>query len=205
MLIDAEGTERRIALPGVLAGSEPPGQNPEPRSVMPALAVRDGRAYVAADSRVVEVDLAGGEQRAHAIFGARAAKRAASQRSIQFVGPHTLAVSGTEAGLGPVGLRVVDTRTWSVKLIAGAGRGSVALPGGGLAAWPSDRGLALHDADGTRRATVLRGRSIVQVQTAGRYAYAVTVRPAHRTYVVELRSGRVVKTLPTAQPGRLLG
>ena len=86
----------------------------------------------------------------------------------------------------------------------GAGRGSVALPGGGLAAWPSDRGLALHDADGTRRATVLRGRSIVQVQTAGRYAYAVTVRPAHRTYVVELRSGRVVKTLPTAQPGRFL-
>ena len=96
VLVDAEGTERRIALPGVLAGSEPPGRNPEPRSVTPALAVRDGRAYVAADSRVVEVDLAGGEQRAHAIFGARAAKRAASQRSIQFVGPHTLAVSGTE-------------------------------------------------------------------------------------------------------------
>ena len=204
VLIDAEGAERRIALPGVLAGSEPPGQNPEPRSVMPALAVRDGRAYVATDARVVEVDLAGGEQRAHPVFGARAAKRAASQRSIQFVGPHALAVSGLEVDR-PVGLRVVDTRTWAVKRISGAGRGSVALPGGGLAAWPSRRGLALHDADGTRRATVLRGRSIVQVQTAGRYAYAVTMRPAHRTYVVDVRSGRVVKTLPTAQPGRLLG
>jgi len=113
------------------------------------------------------------------------------------------------------GLRVVDTRTWGVKVIARGGRsssvrprgerGSLPLPGGGFAGWPSNRGLALFDADGERRVTALRKRRILQVQVAGRYAYAVAYEPRHRTYVVELSSGRVVKTLPTAQPGRLIG
>ena len=193
-------------------------QNPEPRSLRPDVVVRDGRAYVGDRRPRREVDLADGEQRAHAIFGARAAKRVASQRSIEFVGPQQLAVSGAEIGhteAVSAGLRVVDTRTWGVKVIARGGRassvrpggerGSLPLPGGGFAGWPSNRGLALvRRGRATRRVTALRKRRIAQLQVAGRYAYAVAYEPKHRTYVVELSSGRVVKTLPTAQPPRLL-
>jgi hypothetical protein len=53
--------------------------------------------------------------------------------------------------------------------------------------------------------TALRNRRILQLQVAGRDACAVAYNPKHRTYVVDLRSGRVVKTLPTAQPERLIG
>jgi len=217
-LVDAEGAERRIPLPGVTAGSEPAGQDPHPRDVMPGLAVRDGRAYVATDASVVDVDLVTGEQRTHAVAGARAAKRGVSQRFVAVVGPHQLAVSGRDVGereAVSAGLRVVDTRTWGVKVIARGGapvdvspggeNGALPLPGGGFAGWPSPRGLALFTADGEPRVTALRKRSVRQVQIAGRYAYAVSTRPTHRTYVVELSSGRVVKTLPTAQPPRLLG
>ena len=217
-LIDGEGSEHRITLAGVPAGDEPAGSNPDPRSLRPDVVVRDGRAYVATDTRVVEVDLADGAQRAHAIFGARAAKRVASQRSIESVGPHQLAVSGMEVGhteAVSAGLRVVDTRTWGVKVLArgggesdvrpGEGRGARPLPGGGFAGWPSNRGLSLFTAEGDRRVTALRKRRIAQLQVADRYAYAVAYEPKHRTYVVELSSGRVVKTLPTAMPPRLLG
>ena len=94
VLIDAEGAERRIALPGVLAGSEPPGKNPEPRSVMPGLAVRDGaRTWRPTPASSRSTSPAASSARTRSSGPARR-KRAASQRSIQFVGPHTLAVSG---------------------------------------------------------------------------------------------------------------
>jgi hypothetical protein len=206
-LLDAGGNERRYPLPGVPAGFVPPDADGNARSITPGLAVRDGVAYIATDTRVVEVDVSDGARIAHPL-GAKAAKGSdGNLRSIAFVGPHQVAVSGEDhAGESVrwIGLRVVDTRSWAVRRIEGGARGALPLPGGGLAAWPANRGLALLDANGHRRRTVLRGRRLVQLQAAGRYAYAVAYEPRHRTYVVDLRSGRVVRTLPTAQPGRLL-
>ena len=48
-------------------------------------------------------------------------------------------------------------------------------------------------------------RHVVQVQYASHYADAVTYRPRHKTFVIALRTGRVVRRLPTAQPGIVLG
>jgi hypothetical protein len=149
-LIDAAGNERRIPLPGVLAGSVPPDAGGNSREVTPSLAVRDEVAYIATDTRVVEVGLTRGEQIAHAL-GATAHVAKGSNgnlRSITFVGPHQLAVSGQDyAGeaVRQIGLRVVDTRTWAVRRVAGGARGALPLPGGGLAAWSTNRGLALLD------------------------------------------------------------
>jgi hypothetical protein len=155
---------------------------------------------------VIEVDLTNGARITHAT--ARAAKGSdGNLRTIAFVGPHQLAVGGEDhAGetVRSIGLRVVDISTWAVRPLAGGAHGALPLPGGGLAAWPTNRGLALLDENGRRRRTVLRGRRLVQVQAAGRYVYAVAHEPKHRTYVIDLRSGRVVHTLLTAQPGRML-
>jgi hypothetical protein len=207
-LVDAAGNERRYPLPGVLAGFVPPDADGNAREITPGLAVRNGVAYIATDTRVLEVDLATGARIAHPLRAtARAAKGSdGNLRTITFVGPHQLTVGGEDhAGetVRSIGLRIVDMRTWAARRLAGA-RGELALPGGGLAAWPANRGLALLDETGRRRWTVLRGHQLVQVQAAGHYAYAVTHEPKHRTYVVDLRIGRVVHTLPTAQPGRLL-
>jgi hypothetical protein len=205
-LVDAAGNERRYPLPGVPAGFVPPDADGNAREITPGLAVRDSVAYIATDTRVLAVDLTNGARITHAT--ARAAKGSEGNlRTITFVGPHQLAVSGEDRAsetVRSIGLRVVDTRTWAVRRVAGGARGALPLPGGGLAAWPTNRGLALLDENGQRRRTVLRGRRLVQVQAAGRYVYAVAHEPKHRTYVVDFRSGRVVRTLPTAQPGRLL-
>ena len=60
------------------------------------------------------------------------------------------------------------------------------------------------DRAGHRRATLLRRHRLVQVQYAAHYAYAVATRPRHRTWVIDLRTDRVLRRLATAQPGILL-
>lgn len=221
VLINAGGDQRRIALPGITAGLVPPpgsGHGDIARERTPGLAVRGGAAFIASatDPRVVEVDLASGRLRGHALGGARAAKGTeGSQREIAFVGPHTLAVAGVDIATAPdgaevqraAGLSLVDARTWRVRLVTADARSFTPLPGGGLALWQADdppRGLVLLDGDGRRRATVLRRHPLVQVQYAAHYAYAVATRPRHRTWVIDLRTGRVVRSLATAQPGILL-
>jgi hypothetical protein len=220
VLIDAAGHQRRIALPGVTAGLVPPsgsGHTDIARERTPGLAVRGGAAFIASatDPQVVEVDLASGRMRGHALGGARAAEGVeGSRREIAFVGPHTLAVAGADTATAPdgreiqrpAGLRLVDVRTWRDRLVIPAARSVTPLAGGGLALWPGDgqRGLVLLDSDGHRRATLLRRHPLVQVQYAAHYAYAVSTRPRHRTWVIDLRTGRVVCRLATAQPGILL-
>jgi hypothetical protein len=220
VLIDIAGHQRRIALPGITAGLVPPtgsGHTDIARERTPGLAVRGDTAFIASatDLRVVEVDLVRGRLRGHALGGARAAKGTeGSQREIAFVGPHTLAVTGVDITTAPdraeiqrpTGLRLVDARSWRDRLLTADARTFTPLPGGGLALWPGDRprGLVLLDSDGHRRATLLRRHRLVQVQYAAHYAYAVATRPRHRTWVIDLRTGRVVRRLATAQPGILL-
>jgi hypothetical protein len=222
VVIDGGGHQRRIALPGITAGLVPPpgsGRRDIARERTPGLAVRGGAAFIASatDARVVRVDLASGRSTSHSFSDARAAKGVeGTEREIGFVGPHTLAIAGVDITTAPnggevqhpVGLRLVDTRTWDVRLAAPGASAFTPLPGSGLALWPVDqpaRGLILLNSDGRRRATVLRRQRLVQVQYAAHYAYAVATRPRHRTWVIDLRTGRIIRSLATAQPGVLLG
>jgi hypothetical protein len=207
-LIDPAGHERRIALPGIAAGRvlPAPAADDVARERSPGLTVRGGTAYVATtDGRAVEIDLATGARRDHPLDAAQAAKQLdGRQRELAFVGPHQLAVSGFDSTPGteaqrPIGLWLIDTRTWGVRLIAAATGGFTPLQGGGFAFNPP-RGLVVDDAAGRTRATLLPQRSLVNVRFSRHYAYLIATRPSHRTWVVDLRSGRIVGRLPTAQP-----
>jgi hypothetical protein len=220
VLIDGRGRQRRIALPGITAGLVPPGRSGIARERTPGLAVRGGDAFIASatDARVVEVDLASARLRSYTLSDAQAAKGVedTERKEIGFVGPHMLAVAGVDITTTPngaereraTGLRLVDTRTWKVRLAEPDASVFTPLPEGGLALWPIShpaRGLVLLNSDGRRRTTVLRRQALVQVQYAGHYAYAVATRPRHRTWVIDLRTRHVIHSLPTAQPGVVLG
>ena len=147
-LIDADGDERRIALPGVPAGLRAAGEDGVARAVTPDLAVRDGARTSRPTSRVVEVDLAdrrAARARARQPRARGQAARTAPSGSIAVRRPAHARGLGETSASGwpgrPAGRRHADLGRDG--RIAGGARGSVALPGGGLAAWPSDRGLAL--------------------------------------------------------------
>jgi hypothetical protein len=221
VLVDREGRERRIALPGITAGLVPPA-SPDgiAQTRTPGLAIAGGRAFVASatEPRIVEVDLASGVAVDHPLATAEAAKGSqGSERQIAPIGPGRLALTGAEyddtatvtaARQRPAGLRIVDTRTWRARLEDPAASRFDVVPGGGLALWnagaPGRTGVTLLDRAGRRTATLLRGRRLVRLQLAGGRAYATATRPRHRTWVVDLRSRRVVARLATAQPDILL-
>ncbi len=206
-LVDAAGNERRIPAAGRARGLRPAGRDGNARSITPGLAVRDGVAYIATDTRVLEVDLTTGARIAH--VRRRARRRAATgtcgrSSSSDRISSRSAART-TRARPSGRSACASSTRAPGPSGASPAARAARSrCPAAASRPGPRNRGLALLDENGQRRRTVLRGRRLVQVQAAGRYAYAVAHEPRHRTYVVDLRSGRVVKTLPTAQPGRLL-
>jgi hypothetical protein len=214
--IDAGGRERRIALRGVQAGSVPrPGHGDIPQELTPGLAVRAGVAYVASANSpaIVEVHVRSGRTVRHRLARSRLAKDAAEggMRQLSFVGPHLLALAGTVYRAGgrakSEGLRLLDVRTWRVRRVVGGTVSFQAIPGGGFVlshGGSPPRGLTLFDAAGHRRASLLAHRAITRLQLARGYAYATTTEPRHRTWIVDLRTARIVRTLPTAQPETLL-
>lgn len=131
-----------------------------------------------------------------------------------------VAVSGMNARAGvdasgslderddPAGLKLIDSRTWTVRTLDPAASGfsvtgELVLAYGAL--WdPSGQrfkgaGLAAYSRDGRPGFRLLRGEAVSSVQTAGRYAYAVVERGGpvldSRLYVVDLVSGRVLGEL----------
>lgn len=50
----------------------------------------------------------------------------------------------------------------------------------------------------------LGGAAILWLSLSGSHLYASAQRPCHRTFVLDLISGRTVATLPTADPALLL-
>lgn len=133
---------------------------------------------------------------------------------------HLVAVSGSDAHAGtgasgsveeritPAGLRLIDTRNWTVRTVdseasAFSLTGELVLAYGAL--WDSTAqrftgaGLTAYSLDGTPLFRLFRGEPVSWVQTAGRYAYAVVekggpVLDSH-LYVVDLASGRVLREL----------
>ena len=219
VLVDRDGRQRRIALPGITAGLVPPA-SPDgiAQTRTPGLASAGGRVFVASatEPRIVEVDLASGVAVDHPLGTAVAAKGSrGSERQLALIGPGRLALTGsdyddtaTAARQRPAGLRIVDTRAWHDRLEDPTASRFDVVPGGGLALWnagaPGRTGVTLLDRAGRRTATLLRGRSLVRLQLAGGRVYATATRPRHRTWVVDLRSRRVVARLATAQPDILL-
>lgn len=202
---------------------------PVARQRQPAVCVdeRADRAFVvsATSARVADVDLARGdvdyhELREHRSLAARvldvleppaeAKLTEGSFRMAHCVGNGRIAVSGwnergsERRGLrpDPFGLRLIDTDDWSIRTLDREANYFFAA-GEALFTTARSSGLIGYTSEGKRAFQLFRGRAVSNVQAAGRYAYA-SFHGNHRTYVVDVRRGEVVRMLATKRPPVLL-
>jgi hypothetical protein len=189
----------------------------------PALAVDSNRrrAYVLpARPHAIEVDLRRQRVRHHRLVpraslleqlrellepSAAANAQVGSVRSAAWVGAARIALSGydadvvwrpdggVEAERRPAGLRVIDTRDWSVRTLDERVSAFVAAAGLLLTSGPGGRGLAAYSPGGRGRFRVLADRHVEVVATAGSIAY-VRAPPSQALRVVDLARGRLVGT-----------
>jgi hypothetical protein len=225
---DARGAVRFVRLGRIVAGSKllgGPGVRVERR--VPGLAVdpTGRRAFVVAPTLAAEIDvrslavtyrdlaLAPSFRRLLTRSPAALAKTARGYwRWARWLGAGLLAVSGTEeadkTGTRPAGLRLVDTRSWSVRTVdAGATSflvaGDLLLVTGGPGA-----GLAAYGFDGRERFRLsFDGLAAWVAQVNGSRVYVgITQANGQREQllVVDLPSGRVVGERPLPLPWLLL-
>ena len=207
----------------VPAGTEPadPAQQPQlNRYVVPGLAVAPSgeRAFVVpGDGAVAEVDLSSLDVTYHDLRGPRHVAETAdgggnvlgegSTRDAAWLDQGTLAVSGrddwTELGpdgpiqrSAPAGLRLVDTDDWSEAVLDEEADWFV-WSGGFLATASSEpRRLAVYTPDGTlrfRRPLPLAGFQLTEDRVY--LALGSNEYRSHRVRVVELSSGRTLRTV----------
>ena len=189
----------------------------------PALAVDSDRrrAYVLpARPHVVEIDLRRQRVRDHQLVrrpsvverlrellepSAAASAQVGWVRSAAWIGEARMALSGYDAAVvrrpdggveaerRPAGLRVIDTRDWSVRTLDDRASGFVSAAGLLLTSGPGGRGLAAYSPDGRGRFHVLADGSVEVVATAGSLAY-VRTPPQQALRVVDLARGRLIGT-----------
>jgi hypothetical protein len=183
-----------------------------PPELVPGLAVdaAAGVAYVAPPGppRILAVDLAAGTVQAHDL-GAGAAKGGPQRwRSLALAGPGHLVLGGYDADfrevLTPVGVRLVDVTTWTAAVLdpeaayADASPDGVVIPRFHVRRGQKRQVLVFSPAG--RRLAAFRPRfGLSSSQATGRYAYVTNGARAgrnHRTYVVDVRTGRVARILP---------
>ena len=216
-VIDAGGSVRAVALPGIRAGIAPPRTATGiGRQATPGLAASpDGsRAAVVSPDRVVEIDLGTLTATGTRIVTrttSRATKRIAGwSRTAVWAGERSIAVTGsTESYAGgtrryaPTGLVLLDVRTGASRRLDRSSTqatrvGDTLLGHGGavIGGYRLDGSLRfeLVDDDGDSG----------YVQRAGRYLY-VGSGNSTRFVVVDAEAGRIVGEARTAKPTVILG
>jgi hypothetical protein len=221
----ADGRVREVVVRGIPAGYEShpgPAGTPVSRNRRPGLAVDpSGRhAYLVGPHAAAVVDLRTGAIVYHALRERQLAAcldgcglSEGSYRTVAWVLPGRLAISGYDdklVGTGtnqtrlttPVGLRLLSTRTWTMRRLD-ATTSSLSVAGGVLlgygAVWSARTGVTTsgirgYGLDGRRRFVALRDRSVSAIPTFGNLAY-VGLNDGYRSHavrVIDLRRGRVV-------------
>lgn len=205
LVVDAAGKTRVISVARITAGQHwdtsrnpPTGQARQPGL---ALDAEHDVAYVVGDGLVAEVPLAGTASY-HALRGTFAKEIAGTTTSAAWLGNGTLAVAGSTSADGrridPTGLDLVDTRTWSSRLIRNDASWVEAKDGLALVSGTSwmeaeeRRGIGVIgiDANGVERFHVLGGEwaSVVGYSATRAYLY----RDGRRGAAVDLATGRIV-------------
>ena len=216
-VIDARGSVRTVALPGIQAGfAAPRTSDGTGKQASPGLAVSpDGsRAAVVSPTRVVDVDL-----ETLKATGTRIAVRTTSRaekrlegwsRAAVWAGRATVAVTGSaESFVGdtrrytPTGLSLVDVRTGAARVLDGSStqvtRVGTTLVGHGGAA------ITGYRLDGSVRFEVLDDDGDSgYLQRAGSYLY-VGSGNSTRFVVVDVETGRIVGHARTTKPTVILG
>lgn len=219
LLLDPNGGLRTIVVDRIRAGSD----HPEDRGqvLTPAMTVdpESGRLYVIAarGGLVAEVELATGAVSYHSL-GASASKGNVDVwwRIAAWAGDGRIAVTGDHwplprprrsVGPVPLGIRMIDTRDWSIATLDPRPDSMHVAGGTVLAAgtrWydaarrTESTGLLAFDADGRRAFTRFRGQPVALLGSRGRLGY-VWVRPTRTAHVIDLDSGRTLNRIRTGR------
>jgi hypothetical protein len=224
--VEPDGGVHTVALPAVDAGwdeVESPEGHPGAAQQIPGVAVSpDGQRAVVipAGDRVYEVDLDSLRISAHdlsegaSLFrrladwlqpAAEAKTVAGPDRVARWLGRHHIVVTGSDYGgvkdgvahSSPAGLRLIDTRDWSVSTLAEDAAGMLVVDDVVLAyGWARGDGtggigLRAYDAAGRERFHLFGDAPLDWLEAAAPYAY-VPRNGGTRFDVVDVRSGRVV-------------
>jgi hypothetical protein len=186
---------------------------------------RARRAYVVSTGAVAEVDLdtlavADHELQEHvsargrrlAALGptARAKEVSRAFRQALWVGGGQIAFTGSDTTFEgrrissrPVGLKLIDTRTWTVRTVNDQVSNAV-LAGGVLLTKGGREGLAAYDARGVKRYELFGGRNVAVMEAYGGKAYLyVYVRSKPVPKVIDVRTGRALAgSAPHSLAGR---
>lgn len=220
VVVDADGTVRDVALPGLRAGWQlVDGATHRSRQEVPGLALDPtGRraVVVPAVGSIADVDLGTLEVAFHAMKVRTLARRQKALegwvRSATWFGPNLVAVTGADSSvvgestrMAPAGLTLIDTRDWSTRIIEPRAT-SVAVAGTTLlvcgALWNPERersegmGLSGYAQDGTRQFHLFGEASVPSVQVLGAYVYVASDNNT-RYIIVDPRSGRIVARVST--------
>ena len=233
---DRRGVVRSVRLERILAGSKLIGTGADHRvdSRLPALAVDPAgrRAFVIADNQAAEIDLRTLAVSYHTLKArtsflsrlwswlepAAAAKQTNGYfREARWLGGDLLAISGSDTRQGrttPTGLRIADTRGWSVRVID---REAVSFEVVGdillalaSSASPPDRptgpGLVGYGFDGRARFQLFDGqRAWLALVHGGRAYIGLVGQEAEPLRIVDLASEQMVGTREAPLPWLLLG
>lgn len=221
-VVSATGAVRVVRLGQIRAGSKVLGTGSRLafETELPGLAVDSAarHAFVVAESRVAEVDLARLTVSYHQLSRQTAAvakEVSGYEREAVWLGGGTLAVTGlhtTRDRTQPAGLLAVDTRTWSVRTL-NPDATSVELAGNLLlvsgerpdaAGKAIGIGLVAYGLDGRERFQALDGRPAWLALAYGGRAY-VGVSGEDPLTIVDLASGAVDGRRTGALPTLLLG
>jgi hypothetical protein len=220
-VVSRRGAVRFVRLRRILAGSKLLGNRSDHRldARLPGLAVdqRRGRIFVVGESLAAEVDLQSlsvfyrTPVRPTSLFGrlrnwlepaAEAKQVSGYARVARWLGGNVLAVSGVDSEQGrtvPAGLRLVDTRRWTVRTVDRGATdfrfsGGVLLVTGGTSVPVTGTpaiGLAAYGLDGEKQYELLQGETawIAHVQDGRAFVGIVGQEPLR---IVEIKTGRVV-------------
>jgi hypothetical protein len=210
-VIDREGMSRSVTVSRIKAGTRWRGKGADRFASIrqPGFAVdRSGQAAYVIDSSglVAQVDL----RTLQVSYHSRATRQLArSSKQINgpmvyahWVGDGRIVVSGTTAKMqktssgwsqtwSPAGVALLDTRTWTSRMLD-PGASSFTISANGVLV-PANGTLSAYDIDGTLRYRVPLPAGNPYVSIFGEYAYVWTT---DTVTTVDLKSGSVVATLP---------
>jgi hypothetical protein len=219
MVLDPNGGRRVIVLDGIRAGSD--YDEPRGQVLTPAVTVdpESGRLYVVAARGllVAEVDLESGAVSYHPL-GASASKGNVDVwwRTATWAGDGRIAVTGDHwprprgrlpDGPVPFGVRIIDTRSWSITTLDPRPdsmhvAGETVLAAGTRwfdgARRTESTGLLAYDQAGRRTFTRFRGQEVALLGSRGRLGY-VWVRRTRTAHVIDLDSGRTLNRIRTGR------
>jgi hypothetical protein len=216
-----QGTVRFVRLERIVAGFKLLGTGSEHSvdSRVPGLAIdqQRRRAFVVGKSVVAEVDLVRLTVSYHALErpaslldrrpAALTKQVSGHYRSAQWLGGGRLAVSGSDAERArrqPLGLLVVDTRSWSVEAVDR--RAADFVVAGSLMLVTGERtGVAAYGFGGERRFQLLDGESVWLAQVYGGRAYFGSSGQGVPLQIVDLAAGQVVGQRRSALPWLVQG